>query len=213
MTTRMKKIRRPAYLNIAALTLVVTLAAFGQFATAAELRAVTLKKADKAYVVRAETWLKAPPEFVFAVMLDYDEFHRLSRGLTATQWLDEERDGYPLAYTRVDSCVAFFCRKLEKIESVRVSGELSFSAEVVPERSDFVRYTSRWVFQPEAQGTLILYQMEMQPDFWVPPLIGPWAIRRKAESSALKIAERIEYLAERGISLAEFDLDAQPGKN
>ncbi len=206
MTTREKKISAPASWRLLFVAWLVTIPAYPQTADAAEILAITMKRTDGVYLVHAETWLKAAPDFVFAVMLDYDEFHRLSRGITATRWLDETRDDYPLAYTRVDSCVAFFCRKLEKVEVVRVSGELTFSTEVLPQRSDFVHYTTSWTFQQDGQGTRIIYAMEMQPDFWVPPLIGPWAIRRKAESSALKIAERIEYLNRHNISLDKFDL-------
>ena len=208
MTTPKKKISRLLIVTSAALLLLAILPSAGPIAAAAEIRTVTMKKLDGAYLVRAETWLQAAPDFVHAIMLDYDEFHRLSRGLTATRWLDEDHDGYPLAYTRVDSCVAFFCRKLEKVEMVNVTGELSFSTQVVPTRSDFVMYSTKWLFEAERSGTLIIYEMEMKPDFWVPPLIGPWAIRRKAESSALKIAERIEHIAEHGIALENFDLKA-----
>lgn len=176
-------------------------------AASAEIISIRMDKADERYQVHAETWLAAAPAFVFSVLLDYDEFHRLSGGITSTRWLDETLDNQPLAYTRLDSCVAFFCRKLEKVEVVRVSGELSFSTEALPERSDFRHYFAAWRLLPDKGGTRIVYEMSMQPDFWVPPLIGPWAIRRKAESSALKIAQRIEYLAATETPLERFTLD------
>lgn len=209
MMTPKKKISLRRLATLAVLGLLV-IGPAGEFAAAAaaELRAVEMKKQDGAYHIRAETWLNAAPETVFAIMLDYDEFHRLSRGLTSTKWLDEEQDGLPVAYSRLDSCVGFFCRKLEKVEVVQVTGPLSFATKVSPERSDFKEYSARWQFQPEKGGTLIRYEMEMQPAFWVPPLIGPWAIRRKAESSALEIAERIEFLTAEGMALEDFDLNA-----
>lgn len=175
---------------------------------AAEIRSVQMQKLGKSYQVRAETYLQARPEYVFATLMDYDEFHRLTRGITSTRWLQETHQGMPLAYTRIDSCVAFFCRSLEKVEAVRVISAEHFETEVLPHKSDFRSYRTRWLLTAEGTGTRIVYELEMEPDFWVPPLVGPWAIRRKAESSALEIAERIEYLAEHNIALQDFDLKA-----
>lgn len=169
---------------------------------------MTMERSGKTYQVLAETWLAADPDFVLAVLLDYDEFHRLSGGITETRWLPETEQSQPLAYTRIDSCVAFFCRRLEKVEQITITGKQSFSTRVVPARSDFEVFNAAWRLQAKDGGTTIRYELEMRPGFWVPPLIGPWAIRRKAESSALEIAERIEYLAVNSISLEDFDLEA-----
>ncbi len=177
-------------------------------AAAAEIRSVTMERSGKTYEVLAVTWLAADPDFVLAVLLDYDEFHRLSGGITETRWLPETEQDQPLAYTRIDSCVAFFCRRLEKVERIKVTGNLSFTTNVLPARSDFHVFNAAWRLQANEGGTTIRYQLEMRPAFWVPPLIGPWAIRRKAESSALEIAQRIEYLAANSMALEEFDLEA-----
>ncbi len=186
----------------------ISLLALPALLPAAEIRSVQMEKLEANYQVRAETYLQAPPEFVFAILMDYDEFHRLTRGITHTRWLPDSHQDLPLAYTRIDSCVAFFCRKLEKVETVRVISAARFETEALPQQSDFRRYRTRWQLSAEGPGTRIIYELEMEPDFWVPPLIGPWAIRRKAESSALKIANRIEYLAANRIALKDFDLKA-----
>lgn len=175
---------------------------------AAEIRSVEMQRTGKDYRVLAVTWLAADPDFVFSVLLDYDEFHRLSGGISESRWLSETDQDFPLAYTRIDSCVAFFCRRLEKVERVMVSGSLAFSTEILAARSDFERFSAAWQLEPGDGGTVIRYELEMRPGFWVPPLIGPWAIRRKATSSALEIAARIEYLASASIPLRAFDLEA-----
>lgn len=175
---------------------------------AAEIRSLHMQNDGGRYTVQAETFLLAPPEFVYSVLLDYDEFHRLSEGITESRWLEETRDDHPLAYTRIDSCVAFFCRKLEKVETVTIMSKSEIRTEVVPGRSDFRYNRTRWQLSAENGGTRITYELEMEPDFWVPPLIGPWAIKKKAGKSALKVAERMEYMSRNGIALEAFDLDA-----
>jgi hypothetical protein len=35
----------------------------------------------------------------------------------------------------------------------------------------------------------------VEPDFWIPPLIGPWLIKRKLLSETLETVDNLEQLA------------------
>lgn len=177
-----------------------------QFADAAEIRSLEFQRHGSRYTVRAESYLEAPPDFVFSSLLNYDQFHRLTSGITQSRWLDEALDGLPLAYTRIDSCVLFFCRRLDKVEQVRVIGFGEIETIALAARSDFRYNRTRWKITAADGGTLIGYHLEMEPDFWVPPLIGPLAIRSKARESAIKIARRLEYMARTGTKMEDFNL-------
>jgi hypothetical protein len=39
------------------------------------------------------------------------------------------------------------------------------------------------------------YRLEMEPDFWVPPLIGPWYLKRTLSHGGVRAVSRIERLA------------------
>lgn len=175
---------------------------------AADIRSIQMLHEDGRYTVHAETFLTAAPQLVYSVLLDYDNFSRLSESITESRWLDDTSNHLPLAYTRIDSCVAFFCRKLEKVETVELIGEREIRTAALPGRSDFRYHRARWRVAAAEGGSIIYYELEMEPDFWVPPLVGPWAIKRKASQSALKIAERLEYMSRNGIALEAFDLNA-----
>ena len=56
-------------------------------------------------------------------------------------------------------------------------------------------------------GTTVLsYDMDMQADFWIPPLIGAWAIKHKLYSSAMNMAQRMEMMARTGTPLNKFKI-------
>jgi hypothetical protein len=38
--------------------------------------------------------------------------------------------------------------------------------------------------------------MEMEPDFWLPPFVGPWFLKRTLLRGAPAAIEQIEYLAQ-----------------
>ena len=45
-------------------------------------------------------------------------------------------------------------------------------------------------------GTIVTYHLYMRPDFWVPPAVGPYMIKRKLRREAGKALDRIEALAQ-----------------
>jgi hypothetical protein len=66
---------------------------------------------------------------------------------------------------------------------------------VEPEQSDFKAGREQWLLEDDPVGTRVSYTHTMQPDFWIPPLLGVWGIRRALEADALSAANRIEALA------------------
>ena len=52
-------------------------------------------------------------------------------------------------------------------------------ALTVPALSDFRRGIYRWRLQSENGATRMQFTALLEPDFWVPPVIGPWLIKRK----------------------------------
>ena len=67
---------------------------------------------------------------------------------------------------------------------------------MLPERSDFKYAMSEWSIEPEAGGTKVTYRMEMEPDFWLPPFVGPWFLKRTLLHGAPAAIDQIERLAQ-----------------
>ena len=64
-----------------------------------------------------------------------------------------------------------------------------------PELSDFSFSQEEWRFKPEGRGTLVAFDFEFEPKFWVPPLIGPYILQRKLENDSAGAIDRIEAIA------------------
>jgi hypothetical protein len=108
-----------------------------------------------------------------------------------------------MAYTRYESCVLFYCKVVEKVERILVDTPGLIRTSAVPARSDFVSNESTWRIEADGDGTLLTFEAEFDPDFWIPPMIGNWAIRRKLERSAESIGLQIEWMQARGLTLAQ----------
>jgi len=170
---------------------------------AVEILDAQVKKQGDRFHVFGSSLIHASPEFIYATLMDFDNFHKLAGGIKETRFVESEVPGEILGYTRIESCVLFFCRGADKLERIEAVPYREIRTETIPEQSDFVFNHSRWIMTRQGDATLLNYEAEFEPDFWLPPLISAWALKRKLIASAESIGMRIEYLAENGLTLAQ----------
>jgi hypothetical protein len=164
----------------------------------ATLRSVDVAREEDRYRVVADTHLAASPEAVYKVLLDFDgdRYQRISEIYKESSYLPPDADGTPLVYTRVEGCLLRFCRSMRRVERLEVVTPQFIRSRTVPERSDFKYALSEWTFAPEGNGTRLTYRMEMEPDFWLPPFVGPWFLKRTLMQGAPAAIDQIEHLAQ-----------------
>ncbi len=164
----------------------------------ATLRDVDVSRQHDRYSVVADTHLDASPEAVYKVLLDFDgdRYQRISAIYKESSYLPPDLDGTPLVYTRVEGCLMRFCRSMRRVERLEVVTPQFIRSRTVPERSDFKYSLSEWTFLAEGSGTRVTYRMEMEPNFWLPPFVGPWFLKRTLLRGAPQAIDQIEALAQ-----------------
>lgn len=163
---------------------------------AAEIRSVDVTYEDGRYYLVSETWFDAPARGLFDVLTDYDRFTRISSVYKESRFLQPAPDGTPRALTRVEGCVLFFCQSMSRVERLEIAPDMTkIRAVVEPENSDFEHSVATWEFRQEGGGTLVDYRLVMEPGFWVPPVIGPYIMKRRLRRGGEDAIERIERLA------------------
>jgi hypothetical protein len=170
----------------------------------ATLRTVDVSRQQERYRVVADTHLEASPEAVYKVLLDFDgdRYRRISEIYRESSYLPPDGDGTPLVYTRVEGCLLGYCRSMSRVERLEVVTPQFIRSRTVPERSDFKYSLSEWTFTAEGEGTRVTYLMEMEPNFWLPPFVGPWFLKRTLMRGAPDAIEQIERLAQQEQSAA-----------
>ena len=171
---------------------------------AATLRNVDVSRDHDRYRVVADTHLDASPEAIYKVLLDFDDdrYQRISEIYKESSYLPPDGDGTPLVYTRVEGCLLLYCKSMRRVERLEVVTPKFIRSRTVPERSDFKYTLSEWTFEPEGDGTRVTYLMEMEPNFSLPPFVGPWFLKRTLLQGAPKAIEQIELLAQQEQSTA-----------
>lgn len=171
-----------------AATLLVPLAV-----AAADLPRVNVDRDGERYRVAVEDLVPAPPERVFAVLTDYDHLSRLYRGIRESRRLP----GGPPTRVRVESeaCLLLFCVGFRQELELSQQPPRHLEALIDPAASDFREGRMSWDLEPEGAGTRLRYQASFVPSFWIPPLVGPWLLRRSLERTAGEFTRAIATLA------------------
>jgi hypothetical protein len=149
------------------------------------------------YMLEAEARLAATPESIYAVLTDYDDnrYSRISRAYKESRYLEPAADGTPLIYTRLEGCALWHCMSLERTERLETEAPYHIKSIVLPESSNFKYSTSEWLLERDGDDTKMIYKLEMEPDFFVPPIVGPWYLKRTLSQGGLRAVMRIERLA------------------
>lgn len=164
---------------------------------AAAIDVLEVERERGLYSLNAEARLDATPESIFAVLTDYDDnrFSRISRVYKESRYLDPAPDGTPLIYTRMEGCVLWHCMSLERTERLETRAPYHIKSVALREGSNFKHAMSEWQLERDGDGTKMKYLLEMEPDFFVPPLVGPWYLKRTLSQGGLRAVMRIERLA------------------
>ncbi len=162
---------------------------------AADLQEVTVERVDGRYVLRSQSLFDTSIEELYSVLIDYDQFEKFTSAVTESRNEAPDEQGRPQFYNAMQGCVLFFCVTFERYGHLELRPMRRIEAIVDPVRSDFNYSVESWDISRVDGRTELIYRFEMEPAFWVPPVIGPYYIRRALRDGAIRVVDRIEALA------------------
>jgi len=162
---------------------------------AAELRSVDVWIEDGRYHLISESLLKAGQDALYAVLTDYDQFKKFTSAIVASENVEPDEEGRPRFYTRMQGCVLVYCKTFVRRGYLLLTPKHDITAIADPETSDFEFSRERWRLSDEDGGTVMIYEFELEPRFWIPPFIGPYYLKHALKSGSIRAVDRIEALA------------------
>lgn len=175
---------------------VLVLVLRGAAADAGEILALEVANESRVYTVSADVVIYAPVHAVRAALTDFTHLERVNPAILESAVLANPEPGTTRVRTRIEACSLVFCRELTRIEDVRSPDEDRLEARLVAEGSDFRAGHSAWRLLALGAHTRLTYQSRMEPDFWVPPLLGPAMIRRALQRELRTTFANLERLAQ-----------------
>lgn len=174
--------------------IVVSLLLAGMLLEAAERGAAQVQHKQGRYRVHADVLIALTPERVRAILTDYEKLPDINSGIE-TVTLEAGPENELRMRVQASACILFFCQPYDWVQTVKTlpSGDI-FTVMETSEGS-FRRGWVRYRLVLEGQQTRLIFDADLEPAFWVPPLIGPWAVKRKLIDEAFETAQGVERVA------------------
>jgi len=162
---------------------------------AADVKWVDVQRDGGRVDVHSELVINAPLTEVYAALLNYDQFAQMGDTFAESRYAETAADGAPRIYTRIEGCIWFFCKTIERYARLEVEPDRKILAIAEPEHSDAALSIESWILTAAGDTTVIEYRHEIDTGFWLPPLLGALVINRSVENGMHKAAGRIEDMA------------------
>lgn len=161
----------------------------------AELLDVQVEKNEDRYSLYSETVFAVGPQALYELLIDYEKFEKFTSAIVEARNIEPDEEGRPGFYARMEGCALLFCKSFIRRGHLVLTPISEIVAVSDPEESDFKYSRERWQIIANGEGTLLIYDFEMEPAFWIPPIIGPFFIQRALHKGATRAVNRIERLA------------------
>ena len=144
------------------------------------------------YTLTLNAGIDAPINNVRDMLTAYDHLERVNPAVKESSVMYTFGPRSHRVYTRIEACVAFFCKRLLQVWDVKETPGGDIMATIVPEASNFKSGHAYWILREVNGKTRLHFTTVIEPSFWVPPLIGPWLIRNTLRRESLESIENLE---------------------
>jgi len=163
---------------------------------AGELQELSVTDNGGTYHIRTVMWVDAPADQVYKVLTDFEHIYRLNPSITESEVLPPAEPGTTRVRTLIEDCVWFRCLKINRMQSVHEDSPWYLRVETDPRSSDFKSATTEWWVLPYGdEATKVIYDAQMTPDFYLPPVVGRFVLKIKLRESVVTSFERLECIA------------------
>ena len=145
------------------------------------------------YKASIEMQINAATDKVYALFTDFNHLSRLSVNIRNSEIIEEDPPEYTVL-VETHNCVLFFCIDLQQTQEVIELGDGYISVEDIKGQSDFAFASSHWHIRPYEKGTRVTVYSEIKPDFWLPPILGPWLFKSSLIKETQNMIEQLEKL-------------------
>ena len=178
-----------------ATVLLVTGLSVSASASATDIQRIEATHDDDRYKLTFEVVLSAARDKVWNIMTDYDQLPRVSKVIVESRILKQDDENRHRVGVTLRACVLIFCKTMKNVVDILARPKDDIVVTGVPALSDFRYSVEHWQVSAEGANTRLHYTAEMVPDFFVPPLIGPWMVKYFLKREITATAIQVEALA------------------
>jgi len=176
--------------------LLMGLIVFSQSLSAGQVKLSNVSYESGIYSMSFTVEIDADFEKVRAIVTDYHNLAKLSDMLVESTVISTPDEKNIRRLLELRACVLLFCREVKLVDRIEEIGRDVIVTTVIPESSDFKSGMSHWQLTGlPGRKTRLEFRCKAEPDFWIPPVIGPIMIKRRLLREAEVIITNIEALS------------------
>ena len=161
-------------------------------ALAGEILASSVNHEGTVYSLSVTARIDAPLDTVYRSITDFDNLAAINPAIEESQLLATPALDMRRVRSVIRVCILMFCKRVEQVQDVTLMEGYAIKAVIVPQGGDFRSGVAHWQLTASGAATEMLFTNTFEPDFWVPPVIGPWLIKRKLTREVAETAMYIE---------------------
>ncbi len=147
------------------------------------------------FLIQLEMQIEAPHDRVYQLLTDYDHLQQLSETIVESRRLSGQGK-----QTRIEviseSCVLFYCRTIRQVQTATELGRGYLKLIDDEQQSDFPYGRTLWHITAASNGlTRVTMSADLQPRFWVPPIIGTALFKHKLLKESTALINNLEQRA------------------
>jgi hypothetical protein len=163
--------------------LLVTLALLPGISLCADIKTIEIKKETNLYHMHINATVNADVDNVIRIITDYENLPLINPYLKESRLLENPEDERTTVNMLTEICVLFLCYSIRHIQTFHTIDNGILFSRIIPGKSDFQAGWMRWEIKEIDSNkispvTKIILDIEMVPDFFVPPVIGPYQIKK-----------------------------------
>lgn len=149
----------------------------------AEINSVEVRKENNHYYLHINAIVKTDVDNTIKIITDYENLPSINPYLKESKLLEEPENERTTVNMLTELCILFLCYNIRHVQTFHhINNGILFS-RIIPGKSDFHAGWMRWEIKGIDSNkiypvTQIILTIELVPDFFVPPVIGPYQIRK-----------------------------------
>jgi len=183
-------------MNFKKLLLITTLfLLIGNISYAATVITAYVDEDDDHYIIKVDMRVDAELNDVYKHLTDLKNIHKLNDTIVSSVVKKSNGTEHEVEVL-TSGCVLFFCTEQVQYQKVSELGNGYIMIHLVPEKSDFLSGQILWHVSAEKNSTRVVFAADFEPDFWIPPLIGPWILTDIFLKESQETINELEKLAQ-----------------
>jgi hypothetical protein len=147
------------------------------------------------YQVELVFFVQANASQVYRLLTDYKNISKINSSIQSVKQHDVPHLQGDRVELLIHDCIFVFCKSIRRVDDVMYPSEYEIVSTIVPDMSDFSAGETRWRFEEQNTAqTKVSLNATFSPSFWVPPLIGPRALRKLTEARLIESVASIHRL-------------------